>query len=60
MNSRERRRRDRARAAEFPTLWQILASLQDRSFDLNYAYRLARAHVRAAGRRQAAVPKSKR
>lgn len=35
-----------------PTLWQLLVDLQANSISLRDAYRLTRAHVRAAQRRR--------
>lgn len=41
------------RRRQTPTLWQLLADLQTNSVSLREAYRLTRAHVRAAERRRA-------
>jgi hypothetical protein len=40
------------RRRHVPTLWQLLADLQANSISLREAYRLTRAHVRAAERRR--------
>lgn len=40
------------RRRQTPTLWQLLADLQANSISLRDAYRLTRAHVRAAQRRR--------
>lgn len=52
------RRIDVTATGPVPTVWQVLASLQDGSLALRDAHRLIRAHMRAA-RRQRVTRKSK-